>query len=483
MSPVEFSCDLKTASEPLPHFWEHTVGSGHATLALRSDWQKQLTRCRRDLGFRHVRFHGLLSDDMGTLTNQNKKLIYSFFNIDQIMDFLLSIGMRPFLELSFMPEALASGHKTVFHYKANVTPPKDHDAWAELIKKLATHWIRRYGANEVEKWFFEIWNEPNLKAFWTGSKQDYFKFYKTTAAALKKVDKKIKVGGPATAKNEWLPEFVKFCSRQEVPLDFVSTHHYPTDAFGKPGDDTKAQLKASHRSVLREEAKKAKHEVGKKPLYYTEWASSSNPFDEMHDEPYAAAFILKTVMEARPFVEGYSYWTFSDIFEENYFSSQPFHGGFGLQTIYGTPKPSYRAYELLHSLGDQIYKVSGSHATVDAWVIRGPSKVQVLVTNGSLPGHPIRSEDVRLQLKNVGSFQTAYLERIDDAHANAKRKWIEMGSPSTLLPREVHTLEAASSLKKQVIQLKSKKGLTIIDLTVPSQGSVLITLESKSERT
>src|SRR5215216_4264802 len=203
----DFTCDLFGAAMPLTHFWEHTVGSDHAPVALRADWQAQLRRCHDELGFSYVRFHGLLSDDLGTLVNQQEKFLYSFFNADQIFDFLLSIGMKPFVELSFMPTALASGHKTVFHYRGNVTPPKDYKQWSTLIRKLVSHWVERYGAGEVREWFFEVWNEPNLKEFWAGTREDYFKLYRHTAEAIKEVDAALSVGGPATAKNEWVEEF------------------------------------------------------------------------------------------------------------------------------------------------------------------------------------------------------------------------------------------------------------------------------------
>jgi xylan 1,4-beta-xylosidase len=219
MSHADFKCNVNHASVSLHHFWEHTVGSSHATMALRADWQKQLTRCNRELGFRHVRFHGLLSDDMGTLMNEENALVYSFFNADQICDFLLSIGMRPFMELSFMPNALASGSDTVFHYKGNVTAPSDYDDWETLIKKLVGHWVQRYGIAEVSQWFFEVWNEPNLDAFWKKTQADYFKLYHYTANAIKNVHKNLKVGGPATADNAWITAFMDYSDKNEVPND------------------------------------------------------------------------------------------------------------------------------------------------------------------------------------------------------------------------------------------------------------------------
>ena len=238
------------------------MGSGHAPLALRADWQAQMLRAHQELGFRHVRFHALLSDEMGTLLCEENQLLYLFFNADQIVDFLLSIGMKPFVELSFMPETLASVPTTVFSYRANVTPPKDYAQWATLIQKLVTHWVSRYGAAEVRTWFFEVWNEPNLAAFWTGGQDGYFQLYRCTAAAIKGVDASIKVGGPATADNKWISEFLAFCRTNSVPVDFVSTHHYPTDAFGTPGADTMTQLEHAPRGMMRTQPATARKEAG-----------------------------------------------------------------------------------------------------------------------------------------------------------------------------------------------------------------------------
>jgi len=386
---TRFTCDLSDAAQSLPHFWEHCVGSGHATLALRADWQAQLKECHEELGFRHVRFHGLLDDDMGTLDLESDKLLYSFHNADQIFDFVRSIDMRPIVELSFMPRALSSGDQTVFHYKANVTPPADYGKWATLISKLAGHWIDRYGANEVSLWPIEVWNEPNMKSFWTGSMEDYFRLFETTYKALKHVHPSLQVGGPVTAKNAWIDEFLDYCANAGVPPDFVSTHTYPTDALGKPGDDTKTALSKGHLGILLEYAQKVRAQVGKRPLYYTEWSTSSNPRDELHDDSYAAAYITYTLLNMGTVVDGYSYWTFSDIFEENYFPSKPFQGGFGLMTIQGIPKPAYRAYELLHRLGDERLPVKGSHGTVSVWVVRGEEVVTVVIVNLALPLHPI----------------------------------------------------------------------------------------------
>lgn len=472
----QFEWDIKTKTEMFPHFWEHTIGSGHATLALRADWQKQLKRCHDELGFKHVRFHGILSDDMGTLVDEEDQFVYSFFNADQVMDFLLSAGIRPFVELSFMPGALASGKKTVFHYHSNVTPPKDYSKWETLIFKLVKHWAERYGLDEVREWFFEVWNEPNLKSFWTGSQKDYFTLYKHTVKAIKKIDKQLRTGGPATAKNEWIKEFIDFCKKEKLPVDFISTHHYPTDAFGKPGDDTEAQLAESKRSVLQKEAATTKQEAGNLPVYYTEWSTSSNPFDKLHDQAYASAFITKTIMEARGFVKGYSYWTFSDIFEENYFSSKPFHGGFGLLNIYGIPKPAYRAYQLLHDLGEEIFAQKFSDKTIDAWLIKKENDFQLLITNSALPEHRVKTETVFLHLKNFPKKYTGKIQRVDDTHANAYCQWQNMGKPESLSPKDVRKIEESSALITEEIDLTFSENMISFEVEMPPQGIALITL-------
>src|ERR1700722_5652271 len=202
--PDLFTCDLNQLVAQFPHFWEHTVGSGDAALTLRADWQRQMLRCHKELGFQHVRFHGILSDNMGTLVDEMDTLVYSFFNIEHIFDFLLSIGMSPFVEFSFMPLALSSGDEIVFSYKDNVTPPKDYTAWETLITDIVSHWVDRYGLEKVKEWHFEIWNEPNLSTFWTGTQEDYFTLYQHAATAIKKIHPDLKVGGPATASNAWI---------------------------------------------------------------------------------------------------------------------------------------------------------------------------------------------------------------------------------------------------------------------------------------
>jgi xylan 1,4-beta-xylosidase len=461
----------------LPHFWEHTVGSCHAPLALRADWQAQLRRCHEELGFRHVRFHGLLCDDMSTVVAHQGGLLFSFLNADRVVDYLLSIGMRPFVELSFMPGALASGRQTVFHYRANVTPPRDYPQWAALIHKLVDHWVRRYGLAEVREWFFEVWNEPNWKDFWAGTRQEYFELYRHSALAVKAVDAGLRVGGPATAKEEWLEEFLDFCARNRLPADFVSTHHYPNDVLWYEGQDTETQLANSRRGILRDWARAARRRAGGRPLYYTEWNCSSNPRYPPQDEPYAAAFVLKTVLEAAGLVECYSFWTFSDIFEENYFPSVPFHGGFGLLNLHGIPKPTYHAFALLHRLGNELLSVAGRHVTADAWIVRGAGAAAVVLTNHALPRQPIGPVQVGVRLAGTPAPRAVQVERIDQDHANAKRAWQEMGAPEYLSGPEVDRLQENSRLVKEPLAWAYQDQGLDLTVSLPPHGVAAVTVE------
>ena len=473
--PVLFSADLSSVSLPLRQPWQWCVGSGHATLALRADWQAQLAQAKRDLGFRHVRFHGILDDDMGTLIDQDDQALYSFFNTDRIFDFLLSIDMKPVVELSFMPRMLSSAGNIVFHYQGNITPPSDYAQWGVLIGKLVTHWVDRYGIDEVAQWPFECWNEPNLPAFWTGDQAAYFKLYRTTVEAIKAVDGRLQVGGPVSAGNDWLDAFTAFCTNEKVEFDFISTHYYPTDPFGSTDTDTVSQLADSPPGVMRKRAEEARTVAGKLPLYYTEWSISSNPRDPFHDASFAAALATRIVMSVDDVVDGYSYWTFSDIFEENYFPSAPFHGGFGMMNLYGVPKPIYRAFEMLRTLGDAHVAVDGSHATLAAWVGKNADPADgttAIVINQAMPRHDIAEETLTLRLTVPDAWVVAAvtIERIDGAHADPEAAWRAMGAPEYPSPAQVERLLVASRVCAEAAPCTQDRGVVQIEVGIAPQS-------------
>ena len=288
----------------------------------------------------------------------------------------------------------------------------------------------------------------------------------------------------ATARNGWIEEFLEFCNRAGVPPDFLTTHQYPTDALdqspdalGHEDDDTETQLAKSRRDILREWMHDTRRRAGKVPVYYTEWNSSSNPRDPRHDEPYAAAFAAKTAMDASDLVEGYGFWTFSDIFEENYFPSVPFHGGFGLLNLHGIAKPTYRAFELLHGLGNERLLVDGLHETVSLWVTRHNLGVRALLVNHALPRHSIASERVRILLMHAPEPTGVWVARIDEDHANAKRRWQEVGAPEYLGGRTVDELHEASLLVRESCSWTRREDQVALEIDLPPHAVAALTVE------
>lgn len=330
--------------------------------------------------------------------------------------------MKPFIELGFMPEAFASGTQTCFYYKGNVTLPADFEQWSSFIREFVAHLIERYGEEEVKQWFFEVWNEPNLNFFFDGTQEDYFKLYDVTAHAIKQVNKNLKIGGPATSVNAWIPEFITYCEKYDVPLDFISTHHYPSDdplstaglnGPGKKGssinDELASQLSAEQlqdmitqfinrqnhnpRDVMYQMTKKAKEEAGKYPLYYTEWNGAKE-----FDTSYQAAFVAQTISYNEGLVDGYSFWTVSDIYEEMGVKPGEFKNEFGIQTMSRIRKPVYRVFETLHEAGTRRLEAEGSHCTVEVLALTDGAVVTVLVYNHDLERRDVQAETVKLQL-------------------------------------------------------------------------------------
>jgi xylan 1,4-beta-xylosidase len=278
-------------------------------------------------------------------------------------------------------------------------------------------------------------------------------------------------------------DFVRHCAHAGVPADFVSTHYYPTDAFGKVDTDTVTQLEHAPRDVMRGKALEARAAAGDRPLYYTEWNISSNPRDPQHDSSFAAALATRIVMSVDDAVDGYSWWTFSDIFEENYFPSVPFHGGFGLMNLYGIPKPIYRAFQLVRALGDQRFAVEGAHPTVDVWSTRreadGDRRSSLLVVNQAMPRHPIADESLDLVLTHDPRrrLRAASIERVDEQHANPAKAWTGMGSPEYLKPAAVAALMQSSQLMREPLGFASASGTTQLDFIASPQSVNLIRLE------
>jgi xylan 1,4-beta-xylosidase len=475
--PRVIDADLATPRGAMNRMYDFCVGAGRANEGLRADWQRQLRRAHAECGFRYIRFHGLFDDDMGVYQEDKQgRAIYNWQYVDELFDFLQSIGMKPFVELGFMPGALASGKDTIFWYKANVTPPKDYAKWEAFIAAFVRHETERYGAPEVRTWYFEVWNEPNLDGFWIGKSSgrsyadflpiglaEYRKLYATTARAIKSVDATYRVGGPATAGSGWIDETLAYCAENKVPLDFISTHSYATtsgylDENGSAGTVFSPDRNAITGEVKGVRAKMDRSAFAKSELHYTEWSSSYTPFDPIHDSYHSAAFILDKIRHIGAAANSMSYWTFTDIFEEAGPRTTPFHGGFGLLNYQDLAKPSYFAYRFLNRLGDtelacadpDAFVCLGAAGDVQAlfWDFTithpGPSVIDQEFYNKDQPAKPKGAAELRLTGLKPGAYHLT-ATKVGYRANDVQSAWRALGSPAQLTRAQVATLRQASS--------------------------------------
>ncbi|MFC6091843.1 GH39 family glycosyl hydrolase [Saccharothrix lopnurensis] len=435
-------------AEPLGRLsesWRHCVGTGRLNLALRADYQESLALVQRDIGFRYVRGHGLLSDDMGVHRVSGGETRYSFTYLDQVFDRFLELGIRPFVELGFMPTALASGEDTVFWWKGNITPPRDQAEWTALVRAVVAHLIDRYGLDEVRAWPIEVWNEPNLTHFWKDADQRaYFRLYETTARAIKDLDAGLQVGGPAISpgSDEWWAPFAEFVTSRDVPVDFVSRHAYTSGPAQHVPFGTYQEL-LPPRALLEQFEAPRRHLAGTAlaglPVHITEFNTSYRPDNPIHDTAYNAAYLAPVVAGGTELVDSYSYWTFCDVFEEENVPTSLFHGGFGLLTHRQLPKPTYHLYAFMARMGAHVLARGEDHlvcrdddgrVTALAWQPVGGSE------GGAAP----ERHTVRLSVPVRGERAFSRRERVNEHDGNAFAAWRELGRPRSPGARELAVL-------------------------------------------
>ena len=372
--------DINTKKGSLNRYFAKCIGAGRAAEVMRHEAYEQLRTIQAECPFEYIRFHGLFHDEMGLVNRrEDGSLFFNFQYIDILFDSLLDIGIRPVVELGLMPGELRSGDDTVFWWKMYKTPPKDFSEWGAVIEALVRHFTARYGKNEIDKWFFEVWNEPDLESFFRSDDRmnDYFKIYESAARAVKRVDPDYKVGGPATAGLRWIPEFIAFCRENEVPLDFISGHYYCLK--GDFDADGKVRLVMNDHSYLSGMINKIGRQchVEGYPLYMTEWSASYSSRDPVHDSYFSAPFILEIIKQCEGNADMMSYWVYTDIFEEVGIGQTPFHGGFGLINLQSLKKPAFHSYRMLAELGDAEIECNDK----SAYVCRKGDEVEVLFWN------------------------------------------------------------------------------------------------------
>ena len=474
-TPDVIVVDASAPAHPFPHFWEQMFGSGRAVLSLRDSYRQDMREVKQVTDFHYVRFHAVFHDEFGIYDEDTQGTpVYNFSYLDQSYDGLLANGVRPFVELSFMPKKLAA--KEILHafwYKQNVSPPKDYAKWDDLITQFAKHLVERHGIDEVSQWYFEVWNEPNID-FWGGEPKQatYWDLYDHTARALKAVNPRLRVGGPSTAQAAWADAFIQHCSENHVPVDFVSSHVY--------GNDRSEDIFGTHEDIPRDRmvcraVKKVHDQIASSvmptlPLIWSEFNASYKNEPEVTDAAYMGPWLADTLRQCDGLTEMMSYWTFSDVFEEQGVVKTPFYGGFGLIAAGGIPKPAFNTFKLLHELGDQRIELNSDSALLTR---KKDGSLVLAVWNYAPPEKEGTSKSVTVKFKGVHATK-ASVAILDPTHGDVHPTYAKMGSPPYPTQAQIRDLRKAAQLPSPVTRSIRGGELT---LTLPSYGLALITLK------
>jgi xylan 1,4-beta-xylosidase len=474
-SPERIEIDAQSKATTFPHFWEQMFGSGRAILTLRQSYRDDLRAVKAVTDFRYVRFHAILHDEVGVYNeDEHGNPVYNFSYVDQIYDGLLANGVRPVVEISFMPKKLAANPDALhpFWYKQNVSPPKDWQAWDDLMKHWAEHLVARYGIDEVAQWYFEVWNEPNID-FWGGVPRlrSYLELYDHTARSLKQVNSRIRVGGPATAAAAWVDRFLKHAADNHVPVDFVSSHAYADDTvedlFGTdediPMDDRVCRAIAKVKNQIRNSS------TPTLPLFWTEW--NVQGMRNSRDTTFVGTGLANTIRECDGNVEMMSFWTFSDVFEENGPIAEPFEGNFGLRAKGGINKPSFYAFELLHQLGQERIANSSHNVIVTRTKDGG---LAIAAWNLVDPDEKGSDRKMEFSFSGLAAPARVTMRRVDADHGNVLKQYAAMRRPLDPTPAQVEELNRETSLPSpESVQLNDGK----LELTLGKNALVLIKID------
>jgi xylan 1,4-beta-xylosidase len=460
--------NARASAHPFPHYWEQMFGSGHAILSLRQSYRRDLKAVKRLTDFQYVRFHGIFDRDVGLYSeNKQGEPEYNFTNVDQIYDGLLAKGVRPFVELSFMPQDLASTpRQQEFFYHPYIAAPKDWKRWGDLVYAFAQHLIDRYGIDEVSQWYFEVWNEPNI-GFWAGQPRQatYFHLYDVAARALKSVSPRLRVGGPATAQAAWISAFINHCAQNHLPIDFVSTHVY--------GDDTSEDVLGTHQKIARRDmvvmaVKKVHAEVKSSPLpnlpiIFSEYNATYMNIPDITDSPFMGPWLAETIGRCDGLVQLLSYWAFSDVFEEQGVARTPFYGGYGLLATGHIPKAAYNDFVLLHHLGSERLDQESGPVIVTR---RADETLAIALWNYAPPGNGGTLRTYKLSFTGLPGTHRAIIWTVDSDHGSPLATWESMGQPN-------FPTRAQQQILRQAAQLPAPE----IKVLPPDKPQLTLTLE------
>jgi xylan 1,4-beta-xylosidase len=496
--PRRIVLDLADAKQPLDRFFDHCVGADYPGTLYREDSLAQLKTAVDELGFRYLRFHAIFHDVFKTVTRDaSGKLVFDFTGIDKLYDAMLARRIKPFIELGFTPLALKTSDLKIFYWAGNTSHPEP-TGWVALIDAFTRHLLQRYGAAEVRQWYFEVWNEPNLDGFWEKADQKaYFDLYTRTAKAIKAIDPALRVGGPSTAGAAWVPEFLAHAKATDTPVDFITTHTYGVDHGYLDEYGVEDRMLSPNPDAIVGDVRRVRKEIEAShlpgiPLFFTEWSTSYNPRDLVHDSYMSAAYVLTKLRQTQGLAQHMSYWVYSDLFEEPGPPDAPFHGGFGLMTREGVRKPTWFTYKYLAALASLGGKEVPS-ADPFAWAATDGQQLQAIVwdwrnpdqkvSNRSFFGKPQPSRDIgtaRVELRHLPPGRYQLTQRRTGYEANdAHTAYLKMGSPKNLAPEQLATLNGLTTDKPELQRevRVGASGTATVNLKLRSHDVVLLSLK------
>lgn len=520
LSTVKYNLDVNQNQGSLRPVWRRILTFARACDGLRGELRSQLEMIQREIPFSYVRFHGIFSDDMGIYNEDAQgNVYYNFAHADELIDFLLRIKLRPYLELGFMPEQLASRKKYLFAWHANVSAPKDMKKWEELIENFLKHLISRYGIEEVSTWYFEIWNDPDFPhKFSNVPISEKFPMFHATYKAIKRTDPRLKAGGinnyEVLLSDGLIADYFKFFSKNNIRPDFISMSIYGLSYEAISNQTIKSVVrpenedfvlpqnlvamskyaKRGHLSLILDNLSKwiDKNTDYKGELIINEWNLVPDPLNCINDTAFKAPYFIENILEASAKVDAIAYWTFSDIFDEVRYKNRLFHGGIGFLTETGLKKPVYYAIELLNMVsGNVIVKNKNILATKSE---NGTIYILLynycefcsseIIVDDSLfydryKAFHNKKENIQIILNGAKGEYQRNTYCINQNEGSVFDEWLRIGAPTVLRPAIMKQLECKSLYHFHTQNIRISGNETFYEVLEPHEVKLIQLIPQK----
>lgn len=476
----------------LKHTWKKILNVSNAYDVLNMSIQRSLAMAQEEIGFEYLHFHGILDDTMRVYYEKSDGTpVFNFHYIDQIIDFMLSVGLKPYLELGWMPKRLASipdekSLNGICHSK-----PKNINIWLNMVRAFVVHLIDKYAAEQVRTWMFQIWDAAFLPPWWRNSQEDFFDFYRQTYALLKKIIPEAPVGSPSVNPygircTDWMENFMAYCKEQDCEPDFISLAMYPHESYNMDAGQELAEsvyeiyMKVSPReNYMGQELEKIKQKLqwrraGRPPVYITQWNMNNAPAFMLRDTLFGAAYLVKNLCENYDEAESFAYWFFSDEVEEYNLADASFHGGMGFIANNGLKKAAYQAMRLLARLDDELL-AKGEYF----FITKGDKQISVFLYSYVHYKKNCSEEEFRSSENRYKCFENVEKEfsvELADIPAGRYRMteyilnrewgssydiWNQMGSPEHVAAEDLAYINAKALPQKKVSYLNLAKEYTV----------------------